>query len=277
MAGGGVKAKRVPNPPQKCIFCGGGNISKEHIYADWMRPYLLDSINSTSHRVTTVVQHGLGGQQLLRDTRGPLQLKGDHRARGLKVVCKSCNEGWMSSLQTAAKPALLPLLLGEMRTPNRDSQRSIAAWSTMLTMVYEFADPFTCAIPRSERVAFAHAKKPPHNWLIWIAKFSGTTHAEGIFHRGIRFSEQAYVAAGIENFFDTQITIGAPGSLFFMTLSSSHPTVVDSAFPRVRKELRRLGFTRIFPPVGFHQNLPVTLRDTDFSGMLNFMTDLLHR
>src|SRR5947208_778698 len=27
-------------PPGKCIFCGGRGLTKEHMWADWLRPYI---------------------------------------------------------------------------------------------------------------------------------------------------------------------------------------------------------------------------------------------
>jgi hypothetical protein len=38
---------------------------------------------------------------------------GDPRSRRLQIVCGPCNNGWMSDLQTAAKPTLVPLITGK--------------------------------------------------------------------------------------------------------------------------------------------------------------------
>lgn len=102
-----TRPKRIQNPPRKCIFCGEGPISREHIWAEWMRGYLPTGEQS---------------QSLLRTDKdsntttlnpGQLTQKGDARSRKLKVVCKACNSGWMSGIQTITKPILLPLLIGE--------------------------------------------------------------------------------------------------------------------------------------------------------------------
>jgi hypothetical protein len=42
---------------------------------------------------------------------------GDTHSRTIKRVCKSCNSGWMSRLQQAAKPILVPMLMGEAIKP----------------------------------------------------------------------------------------------------------------------------------------------------------------
>jgi hypothetical protein len=45
--------KRIPNPPRRCIFCGGTSITKEHIFAAWMRDYLDSALigDGTQHSV----------------------------------------------------------------------------------------------------------------------------------------------------------------------------------------------------------------------------------
>jgi hypothetical protein len=49
----GKAGKRQRTPQRKCIFCGeggtpGNKMSEEHIWPEWMHPYLLPHIPSTN-------------------------------------------------------------------------------------------------------------------------------------------------------------------------------------------------------------------------------------
>lgn len=90
----------------------------------------------------------------------------------VKLVCKSCNNGWMSQLQNDAKSILLPLMKGERRTLNRREQVILAAWITMFVMVAEFQVPDKVAIHQDTRKRFKDTKQPPDRWAIWLGMYT---------------------------------------------------------------------------------------------------------
>ena len=55
----------------------------------------------------------------------------------LTSVCVSCNGGWMSRLETAARPILLPLLRGEEWFIPSDSQQVLALWCTKTALAWD--------------------------------------------------------------------------------------------------------------------------------------------
>lgn len=77
---------------------------------------------------------------------------GEPQSGRLRVVCASCNNGWMSDLQQEAKPHLLPLIKGETYLLHRNAQKTLAAWIAMFAMVAEHVDKTGTRIPiRSAR------------------------------------------------------------------------------------------------------------------------------
>jgi hypothetical protein len=124
----------MPRPQRFCIFCGRPGLTREHVWADWLKKYIpKNEINHTSFSAT------------LHPTRSDFRRKkvaGDLRSRRLRVVCRSCNNGWMSRLQERAKPLLLPLIKGESTAFTYDEQELLAAWITMSIMVAEQFDPY---------------------------------------------------------------------------------------------------------------------------------------
>ncbi len=47
----------------------------------------------------------------------------------LKSVCPECNSGWMSKIETAAKPLALPLMLGHSLALAPEAQQKLAVWA----------------------------------------------------------------------------------------------------------------------------------------------------
>jgi hypothetical protein len=96
------KPKRIPNPPRRCIFCGGSPISRDHIWAQWMRPEVEQA---------QVLEKTYAETRASPKQRRHVKTTGDARSRKLKIVCIPCNSGWMSRLQELTKPILSPPLV----------------------------------------------------------------------------------------------------------------------------------------------------------------------
>src|SRR4051812_5525667 len=85
----------------KCAFCPDtAKITGEHIWSEWMRALF----SATRFRF---IQRGEDGSVLNEWPSDEINLKAN-------VVCKPCNEGWMSNLESQhAKPAMTDLIVGD--------------------------------------------------------------------------------------------------------------------------------------------------------------------
>jgi hypothetical protein len=138
----------MPKPNGRCAFCGGQGLTKEHIYPRWARSYFPNTGSKDSkHDVTRSV-----GGQLVRGV-GKLGRSGSLYSQRLRIVCATCNNGWMSVLQNSSKDLLIQLFKGEKLTLEPDEQAQLARWVVMYFMVAEFADPPTMASSPEEREA----------------------------------------------------------------------------------------------------------------------------
>jgi len=99
----------------------------------------------------------------------------------LKVVCQTCNSGWMSLQETAVRPILTPLIQGQPITLNADSQRILAAWITMKLMVIEHSQPNDLSTPQAHRSFLFENKLPPTGWHIWLIKHSSEVWTNAYF------------------------------------------------------------------------------------------------
>src|SRR5438045_8454454 len=92
-------------PPGRCIFCGVTGVTREHMWADWLRCYIPRRMREHSVAATIVSPWG-HEERVSRRT-------GDPHSRRIKCVCGECNNVWMSQLQEATKPFLIQTLKGE--------------------------------------------------------------------------------------------------------------------------------------------------------------------
>jgi hypothetical protein len=67
----------------------------------------------------------------------------------VKRVCKMCNEGWMASIENAAKPILLPVLFGERAAVSLspEEQTTVATWALKTALISDFFNK-SAAFPR---------------------------------------------------------------------------------------------------------------------------------
>jgi hypothetical protein len=167
----------------RCAFClREGKLSGEHLWSDWIcelfpdievkfRKRFVSDANATEWE-----KSGMG-----------------HR---VKVVCKHCNENWMSDLESKhAKPALKGMILGDAPVRlNREQLVSIAIFAFKSAVIGDHmqnAKPFFLSLARQK---FSRTLAIPSGCQVWIGCIgeSDPHHATC----GMRYS---YTPPGIPN------------------------------------------------------------------------------
>ena len=82
-----------------CIFCPRTNLSREHVWADWLKQYIPK--NASYHSSLSATAHPTYTEFKRR------KISGDIQSRKLRIVGELCNNEWMSQLQDRAKPYML--------------------------------------------------------------------------------------------------------------------------------------------------------------------------
>jgi hypothetical protein len=256
---------------RKCIFCEGTRLTKEHIWPDWLKDYIPKRFKQTAHATN------LSSTVLAPDTlqplsahinhqikKGVLQRPGDPHSRRLRIVCATCNNGWMSRLQQKAKQHLVPLIADDWSQLSMHTSDILAAWATMYTMVVEFADENTLATENAERIWLRDKGEPPPTWRIFIGRHKGTKW-HGVFnHFGFdRLQEQTQDPDHGEQTIiqDTgmrsQCTSFAIGGVFFKTFSTRVTERVLDPVEFARKH----GLRVIWPETGGLLSKPERILD----------------
>jgi hypothetical protein len=99
----------------------------------------------------------------------------------VKNVCAACNNGWMGSLENAAKRALTPLILGRSGALSLDDQPSVAMWlqkTALVSMLVSSAKDREAGygLPPSEYSALygqRNASTPLPSSMFWVGRYSG--------------------------------------------------------------------------------------------------------
>lgn len=116
-----------PTPPDCCIFCESEDLSAEHFVADWV----LRAFHRSRDTSNAIGGRFVGASELRIESGKPVSTAA--------VVCRHCNNTWMSQLDEAASRILKPVVRGEQDTLELGSadQSVIAAWAFKSVLVFD--------------------------------------------------------------------------------------------------------------------------------------------
>jgi hypothetical protein len=137
---------------------GGQKRTKEHIFGDWTTPFLkIPGRPGTQIRW----QETNAGSERSSYPAYPAQ-------QTVQGVCHSCNSGWLSRIQTAAKPFLLHALRGgKKRSYGESAQEAMAIWAYRAGLVAGIKSG-PAAVPETDLHDFYGSRRPPELCRIWM-------------------------------------------------------------------------------------------------------------
>ena len=256
----------------RCIFCGGKNLSKEEIFPHWINRILPPG--------QTVVRHDkdqmqkLVGRQMTRQFSGSGKFQRPHGLgpKAIKVVCTKCNNGWMSSLQDAAKHPMTPLIHGNWGRLSDKDCTALATWATMHSMVRQFADN-SRAIGSDELKRFYGSQRALSNWYIWVARYTGTGPDRISSFSAIRPKPLPGTPTGEHFVGHTHVSFIIAGQLIFHCVSSTRTDIFPFLNSRYNE---RLGFAPIwFGAALSFSSTPTLIGDRDFMALRDNTTNAL--
>ncbi len=219
-----TQRKQPRNPPRKCIFCGEGGtpgnpMTEEHLWPHWMHTYLPQfpgtKTAATRHRLR------LGEAVVERKVR-----EGHVFTSRFKLVCKRCNSGWMSSIESDAKPTLIQILNGQRFAILRKNRLALANWIALKVMVTECIDPLDAVINEFERDDFRTMRKIPQRLQIFVATHDVQEWYTGYWHQTLRAyfgsspPPETYGLGPFKNIQTTALGVGPLFSISFVTTIS---------------------------------------------------------
>jgi len=154
---------------KECAFCSKTDkMTGEHIFSDWMNDILAGPwIRAFNSSEGPSAQHDHAELDWTR-----------------KVVCETCNTGWMSDIEYKhAQPIMGPLIAGEIDIPiNQSNARSIALFAFKTAVIVDTlrknATPF---FSRRIRNTFRTNLSIPLDVNIWICAYATGTNRADMF------------------------------------------------------------------------------------------------
>lgn len=153
----------------QCVFCGSKPTTKEHAWPAWLA--------EEYPQLRSVRMAAASGQVMYA---GPIQVANQvfsnrqYLAKTfdvqVKVVCKRCNNGWMSDLEASAKPLIGTIMHGTPLSLDAQSQRTLATWTFKTMAMLQFASPRLPPYPASHRQHLYASHEPPPSVFIWSAR-----------------------------------------------------------------------------------------------------------
>jgi hypothetical protein len=158
-------ATQPVRPTRACIFCGGTPVTKEHLVGRWARRFADEEQRDIMQRTDRE-----GEPQQPGDTREWQARVYDRQAR---VVCKPCNSGWMSDLETAVS-LLLDVESVDGRLLNPDEQSLLATWAMKTALTLNAAQsPENRVMPAEVALSFGRDRHIPDGAQVWISSYTG--------------------------------------------------------------------------------------------------------
>jgi hypothetical protein len=145
--------------PRECAFSSStANISGEHIWSDWMNP--LFPGKKEFRFLDLLGRRGWSAKEI------------NWKA---KVVCKKCNETWMSEIENKhAKPAMADLITGKLDIPipqSRANSIALFAFKTAVVVEYLSRSRPIRFFPRDVRHRFRETLDIPATVKMWMAAY----------------------------------------------------------------------------------------------------------
>jgi hypothetical protein len=141
-----------------CIFCPNSANSKEDMFPRW----ILERVKTREPL-----------SRRIGDTRP--EVTEDQEVR-IPCVCMTCNNGWMSRLETKCKPMIGSLLEDLSLALDAEHRKFLSEWALKMAMVNDSYEGHARFFTDAECHAFkSNNRKIPDGTGVWAARFTGRT------------------------------------------------------------------------------------------------------
>lgn len=217
-----------------CIFCGNeGQLSKEHIWPEWMRGY-LPLIGDGKYKTWSETFKWKDLLNTKSNTR-----PGHLTTKKVRVVCKSCNNGWMSTLESEAKHVIVRILQRQAFRIVATDQLILSQWITLKTIVGEHVEPDLYVTPKEDRRKFFESRIIPDFFAIYIGSHSSRSDSAWLrISNTLASSASGPLPQLVEAKRNTQSVSFICGPLFIFVLAIREDGINPTEFMSLKKVVR---------------------------------------
>ena len=149
----------TPGMPD-CIFCSRPASSLEHVFPQWV----LNRKDMGKSRIK------LGNRP---ERIATMHLK-------VRTICRECNNGWMSDLEDAVRPILIPIFEDKTVFLSQDQQATLGTWVMKIVFLNDTTRGRNEAhrfYTKDETLAFGSSRQLPDFTTIWIGRLTDVRRA----------------------------------------------------------------------------------------------------
>ncbi len=237
----------------RCVFCDGASgvsLSREHVFPDWLRQLFPRSPTDThTHGVVNWASMDVP-DVLSRRMAATRQRQGQASTRKVRVVCKKCNNEWLSALEARTKPLLMELITGAQRNIGAAEQSALAVWAAKTIMTAEFIERTKIAIPLAHRQFLMTNLTVPDGWWIWVAGSQGIQWRTGLYHFSAKLNV-SLIDLETPDALNIQCTTIGIGALLIHAISTTvpgHSFVLDNPNKSDLRSIWPVGAPIAWPP-----------------------------
>jgi len=221
-------------------------MTEEHLWAEWMHPYLPTLPDAQKEEVYRIARNR---RTVL--THNKIQ-QGQVYTKRLKVVCKKCNNTWMSGIEERVKPILIPLIQGVPITLTEEYKVKLARWIVLKVMAAECENSSDAVLAQESRTEFMDTLVIPRGMKIWISNHDSESWYTGYWHQTLTatLTRRPPITGGHKNIQTTAFGVGHMFSLAFVTTLEGfdcEPNVESLGIGRQLWPLRRRNIVRPLP------------------------------
>jgi hypothetical protein len=124
-----LRVTHVVRELDRCIFCGGAEMTEEHLMADW------------AHRAFARTRKPTNQLRAMWQAPSQLAISADDPVPTAKVICRPCNNEWISSVDGDASRVLKPLVRGDREVAlDSNGQAAAAAWIYKTALIFDASE-----------------------------------------------------------------------------------------------------------------------------------------
>jgi hypothetical protein len=227
---------------ENCAFCLATPVTIEDAIPSWVSRRLIKRGQRTRNFKI---------EDVLAADATPTISVGQKVKAAAPLVCATCNNGWMSQLESSVIPWFGPMLEGANIALKPSRQQQLATWACKTAFMLALVDSERDGVGQDHRSYLCKYKEPPPGVVVSLASYSGQFSGTQYDIKSASVSS----ADGQTNESPTEILTFSIGKVLFQVLAPAFGMTVHPAFDLpvpVRNRALQIcppsSFTLVWPP-----------------------------
>ena len=210
-------------------------MSGQHVFPDRLK-HVIPRVHGTRQYGT--YDHIRRGGKTVSEVRKTKENQGSMGTSRVRRVCKSCNSGWLNTMEQACFPVVEQMIRGEKLSLDPNDQKKLVRIATSISIVSEWISRHYISTTQEERTHFYQTQEPPPGWHVFVGRNASNLVTPFCLSDGIRPVEK-----GVDGPKHMATYTMAMGVVFLHVIAVSTDDFLD-----VDMYADKLGLAAVCPP-----------------------------